>query len=266
MITETVLKCMQFVHHLAIFLLLCRRGCWQTGWKIHHDICGSVSQALSKPPPLWLWWTARRGNFMTLIAHKAVMQIYYHVVVILHVLSCLKLNMFKTMHISQKIAGVSTITENGRMQRPFKKCVFNEICLTCCWAAVSWECVPANLHTCHFVTQSPSELSNHSSLVIIHIFDLYHHRLIWVFHLLYFSCTLSFYLALFQLLHCQYQCFRWEFRSQCCMLSVWSAFLSLSSHSLSLFLFSPLAILMPVWCLCISVCLPAFLDSLVHKI
>lgn len=47
-----------------MFVSLCRCGCWQAGREIHHDIRGSVSQALPKPPPLGDWWTAGWGTFV----------------------------------------------------------------------------------------------------------------------------------------------------------------------------------------------------------
>lgn len=47
-----------------MFVSLCRCGCWQAGREIHHDIRGSVSQALPKPPPLRDWWTAGWGTFV----------------------------------------------------------------------------------------------------------------------------------------------------------------------------------------------------------
>lgn len=78
--------------------------------------------------------------------------------------------------------------------------------------------------------------------IITDLFGFFPHSL--------FFCTSSCFLALFQLLHCQCQYFRWGFRSEYCMLSVRHVCSLISFfHSLS---FCFIAVLMPFWCVCIS--------------
>lgn len=70
---------LRFEFHLVnqiLFLLLYRCGRRQARWEINHDVCGSISQALPKPSPLWNWWTGWGTSFLCycLFTCEAVIQ------------------------------------------------------------------------------------------------------------------------------------------------------------------------------------------------
>lgn len=118
--------------HQTLLVLLYRCWCRQARWKIHHDVCGSVPQALPKPSSLRKWWTTGWGTFYhacselysTLYPCKAVMHgqilekiwlcsIYYkwHLMCsfIIHVLLFFKVVYVIIVHIS--LSSISSFIE-----------------------------------------------------------------------------------------------------------------------------------------------------------